>query len=157
MRRYVSPVFAVMLAFGLGGAAVAVASVGPTNDEPAPAPAAPSGTEAAPGGVQAPNARLAGHINSDGSFIIKKGIAAITHPSVGHFCITPGANTGISTATAIPEAVVDWSNSSGDANMVQIRSSGFGCAAGDIEVLTFSGEDGSFDFADTVAFYITVP
>ena len=40
--------------------------------------------------------------------------------------------------------------------MAQWRSSGIGCPAGWLSVLTFDGEDGSFDLSDSVSFTLVV-
>jgi hypothetical protein len=47
---------------------------------------------------------------------------------------------------------IDWSSSLGDALMAQWRSTGIGCPAGQFAVLTFDGEDGSFDLSNSVSF-----
>lgn len=131
---------------------MAFAGAGETNDVAAPARAA------ALGGVKAPNARLAVVVLPDGSVLRSKGVASVGHPSPGVYCIKPQAGTKINVNNIVPSVSVEWSNSSGDALMAQWRSSGGGCPTpGRINIVTFNGEDGSFDADDTVAFTVVVP
>ena len=58
---------------------------------------------------------------------------------------------------AVPTLSIDWSTSLGDALMAHWRSAGIGCPAGQFAVLTFDGEDGSFDLSDAVSFTFIVP
>ncbi len=132
----------------LAGIATDTARAGSVND--------PHGVGAqALGGVSAPNARLAALIEQGGGVVRSKGVASVSHPSLGQFCIQP--SFAVNVARIVPVVSVDWSLSLGDASLVQYRSTGFGCPAGQISVLTFSGEDGSFDLSDLVAFTIYVP
>ena len=72
------------------------------------------------------------------------------------YCVDPSAAT-FNVNKAIPLLSIDWSTSLGDALMAQWRSAGIGCAAGEFPVLTFDGEDGSFDLSDAVSFTFVVP
>jgi hypothetical protein len=106
-------------------------------------------------------ARLMALVGIGGAVIRSKGVTAVTHPSVGEYCIAP---SDIVPASSIASVSVDWSNSSGNGNFVQYRSSGFGCPAGQFDVMTFqlqsgggSGGGPALVLADTVAFTIVVP
>lgn len=133
----------------IGGAAIA--GSGPTNDPQ------PQTQARAIGGAEAPNARLAALIDQAGGVVRSKGVRAIQHPEPGVFCIRPKGSANIDVTRVVPSVTVDWSNSSGDALMAFYRSSGFGCSANRITVLTVRGEDGTFDVEDGVAFTVVVP
>ena len=108
------------------------------------------------GGAAAPNARIAAFVQAGGTVVRSKGVAAVTHPSAGVYCIDP-ATAGFAVNKAIPTLSVDWSTSLGDALMAHWRSAGIGCPSGWFSVLTFDGEDGSFDLSDGVSFTFYVP
>jgi hypothetical protein len=108
------------------------------------------------GGAAAPNARIAAFVQAGGAVVRSKGIAAVTHPSTGLYCLDPSSST-FAVNKIVPSLSVDWSTSLGDALLAQWRSSGVGCPTGWIAVLTMDGEDGSFDISDGVSFTIVVP
>jgi hypothetical protein len=144
----------VLVAVGLVGGLVASALAGSaiaggSNDNPG------IGVQAL-GGVSAPNARIAAFVQAGGAVVRSKGIAAVTHPSTGLYCLDPKSDT-IDVNRIVPSLSVDWSMSLGDALMAEWRSAGIGCPAGWIAVLTFDGEDGTFDLSDSVSFTIVVP
>jgi len=114
------------------------------------------GTAKAVGGATAPNAKIAAFINQGGAVNWSKGITAATHPSTGLYCLNP-KDDSFNPNRAVPSVSVDWSTSLGDALMAQWRSSGIGCPAGWLSVLTFDGEDGSFDLSNSVSFTMVVP
>ena len=115
-----------------------------------------SSTARAIGGAQAPNSRIAAFVNQGGAVNRSKGINAVSHPSTGLYCLDP-KNATFDTTRVVPSVSVDWSTSLGDALMAQWRSSGIGCPAGWLSVLTFDGEDGSFDLSNQVSFTLVVP
>ena len=108
------------------------------------------------GGAQAPNARIAAFVQAGGAVVRSKGIDAVTHPSAGLYCVDPKSAT-FDVNKAVPTLSIDWSTSLGDALMAHWRSAGIGCPAGEFAVLTFDGEDGSFDLSDAVSFTFIVP
>jgi hypothetical protein len=145
----------VLGALVLGGSAIALG--GSSNDPQRAGTRAAGGAQAlAVGGAQAPNARIAAFVSAGGAVVRSKGIKAVTHPSTGLYCVDPKDST-FKVNKAIPSVSVDWSTSSGDALMAQWRSSAIGCSSGWFAVLTFDGEDGTFDFSDAVSFTIVVP
>lgn len=146
----VTGITTVVLAGALGGAAVA--GGGPAND----VAGGGEGVQRAIGGVQAPNARIAAFISQGGTVERSKGLNGVTHPSLGAYCLDPKDAT-FDRNKAVPSVSVDWSTSLGDALMAQWRSSGIGCPAGSLGVLTFDGEDGSFDLSNNVSFTVVVP
>ncbi|MBD2772938.1 hypothetical protein [Iningainema tapete] len=118
------------------------------------------------GGADAPGVRLAAFIDGNiggGSVVRSKGVASITSPATGLFCIQP--NAGINVNSIVPIVSVDWSKSLGNDNLVQYRSSGSGCPSGNIAVLTFRYDRNNpspnpfnrFVQADGIAFTIIVP
>ena len=112
---------------------------------------------AAPVRASAPSARLAALVRPDGTLARKRGVASVTKPETGEFCITPKASTGIDVARVVPQVSVEWGLSIGNANLAQVYANADDCPAGDLEVRTFNGDGASFGEADTVAFTITVP
>ena len=53
------------------------------------------------------------HVNFDGSAIYKKGVATITHPATGVYCILPLSATlqeGVSTGVVAPNLTLDYGN-----------------------------------------------
>jgi hypothetical protein len=65
-----------------------------------------------------------------------RGFSSVSNPVPGEFCLVPTFDwTGVKTA---PVVSTDWSNSFGNPNQAQWRSSGAGCPAGQIDVLTFN-------------------
>jgi len=139
-------VAAVLLGFGAFGG-VTLASAAEQNEATAARPEAI-------GGASCPNARLCAFAGR-GSIFRTKGVAAITHPSVGLYCVRPSFVLG----AYVPVVSVDWSTSLGDGSLVQWRSSGIGCPTGNIAILTFSNGDSSTNFAmsDLVVFTLLVP
>ena len=129
----------------------AAAGGGPSNDG-----ASDRVTQRAIGGAQAPNSRIAAFVQAGGAVVRSKGIDAVTHPSAGVYCIDPSAST-FNVNRAVPFLSVDWSTSLGDALLAEWRSAGIGCPTGWFAVLTFDGEDGSFDLSNGVSFTFLVP
>ena len=136
----------------LGGSALALGG-GSSNDSSS---ASARTSALAIGGAQAPNARIAAFVQAGGTVVRSKGINAVTHPSTGLYCIDPASST-FNVNKAVPTLSVDWSTSLGDALMAHWRSAGIGCNSGWMTVLTFDGEDGSFDLSDSVSFTFIVP
>ena len=134
-------------ALALGGAAVALG--GDTNDK-ADFP------DSAIGGAKVDNLRIGAVVQAGGTVVRSKGITGVSHPSTGLYCVDP-AGAAFNVNTAVPTLSVDWSTSLGDALMAHWRSAGIGCPAGQFAILTFDGEDGSFDLSDSVSFTILVP
>ena len=104
----------------------------------------------------APNSRIAAFVQAGGTVVRSKNITGVSHPSTGVYCIDPAASP-FDVNKAIPSLSVDWSTSLGDALMAQWRSAGIGCPSGQFAVLTFDGEDGSFDLSNGVSFTFIVP
>lgn len=104
------------------------------------------------------NARIIALVAGGGFIVRAKGVASITVPSVGQTCIKPTSTT-LNVNTIVPVTTVDWSNSVGVDNVVQYRSSGSGCPAGQIAVLTFSRASpaSNYALASNVAFTIVIP
>ena len=104
------------------------------------------------------NARIAALVSSNGLIIRSKGIASITVPAVGQICIKP-QSAAINLNSIVPVATVDWSNSIGVDNVVQYRSSGLGCPAGQISVLTYrrASPSAAYLASSAVAFTIVIP
>ncbi len=86
-----------------------------------------------------------------------KGVAALTNPSTGVYCIKPKRRTKIDVTRIVPALTAEWDGSTGNALMAYWIKSGAGCAAGRIAVATVNGTDGTFGISNDVAFAIIVP
>jgi hypothetical protein len=148
MKRKIAAV-GVGLALGVSALAGSATAGGSSND-------GPTTSTLATGGVVAPQARIAAFVAAGGSVVRSKGIAGVSHPSVGLYCVDPAGST-FNVNTAVPLASVDWSSSLGDALLVEWRSAGIGCPTQQFSVLTFDGEDGTFDLSNSVSFTFYVP
>ena len=86
-----------------------------------------------------------------------KGVASVTHPSTGVFCIKPLVSVDVQ--TLVPVVSVEWGRSSGNANLVQYAGANINCPTDRIEIFTFSpgAVTSRFEFSDFVAFTIVVP
>ncbi len=124
-------------------------SAAPTNDIRRDTPREISGAA-----VTAGAARVDAVI--DGTTIVRgTGVASVTSPGAGEYCVKLSK---ASLSTIPPALTVDWSNSSGNSNLVQWRSAGVGCAAsGEIDVLTFTFNGSTFVRSGDVAFTIVIP
>ncbi len=151
MKVKILAVAAAVAVLGVGAlAGSAIAGGGPANDSTSRT------TTRAVGGAEAPNARLSAFVQAGGTVVRSKGVTGVSHPSAGVYCVDPKVAT-LNVNKAIPSLSVDWSTSLGDALMAQWRSAGIGCPSGQFSILTFDGEDGSFDLSDGVSFTINVP
>lgn len=139
-------IVAVVTVSTLAGVAIASGSNDPVD----------TGARRAVGGAGAPNARIAAFVQSGGAVVRSKGITGVSHPSTGVYCVDP-KDAAFNVNKIVPTLSVDWSTSLGDALMAAWRSAGVGCPTGEIAVLTFDGEDGSFDLSNNVSFTIVVP
>jgi hypothetical protein len=110
------------------------------------------------------NARLAAHvgvINTGGPagpvLLRSKGFASVTNPSHGLYCLQPAAGVTLNTARMIVQVTPDWSTSRFNNNIVQWRSSGLGCPARAVAIVTFldDGAD-SYGLSNSVGFVVTV-
>ena len=99
----------------LGGSALALGG-GSSNDSSS---ASARTSALAIGGAQAPNSRIAAFVQAGGAVVRSKGIAAVTHPSAGVYCIDPSASP-FNVNKAVPSLSVDWSTSLGDALMASV-------------------------------------
>jgi hypothetical protein len=143
-----------LTAFGLSAALLAGPSVAAErHDKPAGV------ASQALGGVSAPYARLAAVIDQGGGVVRSKGVAQVTRPGTGRYCIRPAASANINVNTIVPSVTVDWSNSSYNEVLAQYRSAGAGCPGGTIAIVTFADVnlDGRYSPSNEVAYTIVVP
>jgi hypothetical protein len=99
---------------------------------------------------------LAALIDNEAKVVRSKGLASVTRPSTGHYCITP-ASAKFPINTYFPILFVEYGYSAGSGNIVQWDSNAGSCQAGQIEVQTFTLNTGNFVPSDDVAFTIIVP
>lgn len=103
--------------------------------------------------------RLAAYVKPAG-MVRAKGVAALTHPSVGIYCIKP-SSTFINIKNVVPIVSVEWGHSSGSALLAYYfdytQFSGGDCPVGYLEVQTYNFGTGTPVLDDTVAFTIIVP
>lgn len=145
----------LILAGGLAAMNMANAGIRSTaqakpNDKPAKTPRAIGGAVG--------SERLLAFVNPDGSVERSKAVLSVTRPSTGQFCIKPSVTT-IDVNKIVPVVTVDWSNSSGNNNTAQYRSSGSGCPSGTIAILTFAFNTTTLEMelSNSVAFTLQVP
>lgn len=138
------------------GAAVVVAagstviSASRSNDPPAK-------MERDIGGAKSRYARMSALVGQGGTVIRSRGVESVTHPSTGLYCIQRKWPKGVDVTKVIPAVTVDWSNSLGDDLLAYWRSSGVGCPADNIAVVTFARVSGTLQASDNVAFALIVP
>jgi hypothetical protein len=103
--------------------------------------------------------RLAGLIRNDGAVLRNKGIASVTKPARGVFCIKPTAASGITPSNAIVQLTVDWSRTQFNEALAQWADIPQRCHASQIEVRTLldTQPNGFFTQSDAVSFSIIVP
>ena len=112
-------------------------------------------TAPVPWPVAKSSAKVAAYISPFAGGVIRaKGVADMTHPSVGIYCIKPSMKLDLT--KVIPIVSVEWGESSGDALMVFWRDGVWDCPAEYIEVMTFNFGSGAPVLEDTVAFTIHV-
>ena len=115
-------------------------------------------TAPVPWPVAKTSAKVAAYISPDGVVIRAKGVADVTHPLVGIYCIKPSMKLDLT--KVVPIVSVEWGYSSGDAllafyfDYTQFASGD--CPEGYLEVLTFNFGGGAPVPSDTVAFTIHV-
>lgn len=109
--------------------------------------------------VTAPNARLAALIRPGGAIVRQKGVASVSHPNVGVYCIQPAASTGIVPGNSIVIVTPEFFWSRINEVTVQWASAGSGCGSGRIAVYTLSdfNLDARYRLSDDAAFSIYVP
>ena len=105
------------------------------------------------GGVSAPDARLAALVAFDGSVVRSKGVASVTHPQTGVFCVQPSFSVNVD--TVIPALTPEWIHSPNASVSVQYQSAPLVCP-GAIAVFTLTDNGLGWVFADE-AFTIVVP
>jgi hypothetical protein len=129
------------------------------QDAPVAASRAAAATPSAIGGASAPGVRLAALIDQGGGVVRSKGVARVTRPATGRYCIYPASGSGVSPSNIVPVVSVDYSNSSVHESLVQYRSAGVHCPSSAIAVVTMADLDldGIWGFSSTVAFTIIVP
>jgi hypothetical protein len=148
MRKFLYAVIAVVLAAAVF---TGVATATGESDKGADLPAE-GGTVAA----QAPNARLAVHVNggSSGFTVLRaKGAISISNPQPGTYCIRPVST--IKVGRAVPTVATDYWGTGGFDTFAQWNSGRPTCAAGRIQVNTFDASAGT-PYND-VAFTVVVP
>lgn len=112
------------------------------------------------GGVNAPNARLAGLFDAGGAPVRTKGVQSIERIDTGVYCIRPAPSANINVNTIIPALSVDYFYSQFDEVQVQWASTQSGCGAGRIGIYTFLNPNinfGNYVFSNAVGFSIIVP
>lgn len=113
----------------------------------APAPAAASST-----------ARLAAVVAHGGAIIRSKGVASISNPYIGTYCIRPTAASGVNPRNIVPVVTVDYDRSAYNEVTAQYSDTGLDCPTGTIEVLTFDdrNHDAFYFDSNQVGFTIVI-
>ena len=115
--------------------------------------------ESSPGTVGYPvansAAKLAALIAPVLDVLLAKGVANVTNPNVGIYCIEPSSKA-INIKKVVPVVSIEWSYSVGSALLAFYDYGSPDCPAGYIEVRTYNFGTGTPVLADTVAFTIIV-
>lgn len=147
-KRTLAGLFGLVLLLLAGGSAAVAA--GRAND-PEAAP------EARVVQASAPGIRMAATIEPGGDLVRKRGVASVTHPATGVYCITPKTRIAMDVDRVVAQVTVEYGQSSGTANLAQIYASAGDCDPGAVQVLTFSDTGSGFEPSDSVAFNLVVP
>jgi hypothetical protein len=135
---------------GLRGLTGAQGAQGATGAQGAKGDKGDTGAQGAAG-----TARAFGSVFSSGSPTTYAGTrmknATVTRPATGVYCIT--LSGGVDPSTTIPVVSTDFSSASSQA-IAQIRSSGIGCAAGQLAVYTWNASTGA---AENAGFSFVIP
>lgn len=143
----------LLLLFAVGAAAFSLGNSGvvfaiSSNEPPTP-------SERSISGASAKYARLSVHVDKTGFVFRSKGVRAVTHPSVGQFCITPSGSYDV--RTVLPSISIDWSTSLGNDLRAYYKSTGSGCQTGDISIVTYNNVSGRVALSNSVGFIAIVP
>lgn len=150
---------AAVLVAGVVIGAVAVAGVAAaTGSDDKTELGAPEGV--APVLAQAPNARLAALIDGGstvGSLTVVRqvGVAEVTNPATGVFCVRAAASTGIKPAKVVPIVSTEYTLTTGFDTATQWASGRTSCPSGTVEVRTF--DTSTSDAVNGAAFTIVIP
>ncbi len=101
--------------------------------------------------VLPPAGRAYATVDTGASFILNKGFSAVTRPSTGVYCLA----TAVDFSTTPVQATVEWGNSSGNDLSVFARQPSFSCAAGNVEIRTYTMS--TQVLTNNVAFNVFVP
>lgn len=148
--------FAVLAAVAATiGAGVAAAAAGLEHD---PQSDGAGGGQEGVNLAEAPTARVAVWVDGEGtgSYTVKRGrgIAFVTNPADGTFCVRTNA-PGLHPGRVIPTVAVEYSLSELNTAAAQWRSGRPFCPAGTIEVVTFDTSTGGAN--NTTSFTVTIP
>ncbi len=87
------------------------------------------------------------------TIVFKKGVAAVSNPSTGIYCVT---TTVPLPAGALPVVTVEWGNSVGNSLLAYWVDSVFDCPAGQIDIRTYDFSSGAPVLSHNVAFTVFV-
>ncbi|MEO7118248.1 MAG: hypothetical protein ABIZ34_04675 [Candidatus Limnocylindrales bacterium] len=118
----------VLVGMALGSALVGGVALAANNIAPAAAVTA-----------EAPNARLAvlidGGATAPGFTVLRrKGVASVSNPSTGIFCITPKASLGMDVSRIMPIVTTELMGTALTSYRTLWDATGFGCPAGSIAI-----------------------
>lgn len=156
---------AIKLAAALTVTATAFAAGGVLGSAAAPAPTPASRAtmaqphRAAPKAAVvavAPNARVAALIGQSGVLLMNKGLAKVTHPGTGEYCLKP-VTTVKAAGRSVPSLDIEFGYSSGSDFMLAWAWRSGNCPSGTWDILTYSRNLGTLIPSDDVAFSIIVP
>lgn len=104
------------------------------------------------------DARIMALIQPGGGLIRAKGVASVTTPQTGIYCLRPSSTT-IDLGTVVPVASVDYSVTSLTDAIVQIRSNRTVCTGRVLEFVTLDRRAGgtNYRFSNAVQFSVVVP
>ncbi|MFO1047154.1 MAG: hypothetical protein U1E52_04560 [Geminicoccaceae bacterium] len=132
----------------------------------ASSPSLAAGDKPAMGGISAlpratvtatGNARIMALIAPGGALLRKKGVASVTNPTTGIYCLKPSSSS-INLGTVVPTVSVDFSTTSRTDSIVQLRSVNAYCPAKTSELITLDRVlGGSYLPSNGVQFSVVIP
>ncbi len=101
--------------------------------------------------VLPPAGRAYAHVDTTPAFLLNKGFSAVSRPSTGIYCLTTAVDFSATPALAS----VEWGNSSGSDLAVFVRQPSFSCAAGQLEIRTYTMSTATL--TNLVSFHVFIP
>ncbi len=104
-------------------------------------------------------AKLAVFIQPGGGIVRAKGVADVTNPDTGIYCILPKIGTGLFVDNIVPVVTVEWGKSLTSVSngmFAYYRGSSMDCPAGYIEAMTFDDNAGDQILSNGIAFTMIV-
>lgn len=115
--------------------------------------------KAYPEAVITTKAKIAVYYTPFGGIVRSKGVAGVTNPSTGIYCITPSPLLTVDLTNVYPQVSVDWNLSAGFSLLAYWKDTPAysDCPAGDLEVTTYDfNAGGPAVLSGAVAFDLSI-